>query len=116
MRTGASLTRSSDAGASSAYALIDGLRHKYTVDSIASQIEGDEVQLPIYKYVPMIPEIYAPLLIPYAKAHGYASLGQTEQYLFWMGEYEKGRENAAIERASRAFPVQASFDHVPVIR
>lgn len=109
------ITRSSLTGAISAYALTDDLRHKYTVASIASQAVGDEIQIPIYKYVPMIPEVYAPLLIPFGVAHGFAVIGDTKQFAFYMAEYERLREGAAIKRAGRAFPEKASFDQALVI-
>ena len=99
----------------SAYALIDDLRHKYTV-SITAQAAGDEVQMALGKYLPTIPEKYAPLLIPYAKAKGYASLENTKLHDYWMAEYEKGRDKAKIDEASKAFPQAASFDHARVIR
>ncbi len=108
------ITRSSLTGNISAYTL-DGLRHKYTLGSIAAQAEGDEIQIPVHKYVPMIPEIYVPLLIPYARAHGYDHLGRTEQYLFWISEYERLRDEAAIARAGKSYP-DTVFNNDTIIR
>ncbi len=98
----------------SAYTLTDDLRHKYTV-AIAAQAEGDIISLPIHKYVPMIPEIYTPLLIAYARAHGYNDIGQPDKYLFWMSEYERKRDLAAIRRPGRAYP-DTVFNDSAIIR
>jgi len=87
----------------SAYALIDNFRHKYTV-AIAGQAENDIITMPLHKYVPMIPEIYVEKLLPYARAYGYNDMGNTEKFLFWMAEYERLRDQAAISRPGRAYP------------
>ncbi len=98
------LSRSSLTGAISAYELTDDRRHKYTVASIAGQVEGDVIQIPVFKYVPSIPEIFISILLPYARAVGFNSKGDLSNYLFWMGEYERLRDKAAIDRAAKAYP------------
>ncbi len=88
------------------YALDEG-RHKYTVvAAIAGQVEGDEIEVDVHEYVPMIPEIYVARLIPYALAMGYASKENTGQYDYWMAVYTRQRDDVAGERAARGWPQQ----------
>ncbi len=80
------------------------------VASITGQVAGDEIEIDVHEYVPMIPEIYAERLIPRALAVGYASLGDTVQRDYWMAEYERLRDEVAGERAARGYPEQIISD------
>lgn len=92
------------------YALDEG-RHKYTiVAAIAEQVAGDEIEIDVHGYVPMIPEIYAERLIPRALAVGYASIGDTAQRDYWMAEYVRVRDEVAGERAARGYPEEVISD------
>ena len=90
-------------GNCSAYAL-DGNRHKYTVASIAGQVAGDEIELALHKYIPMIPEIHVQRLIPYAISMGYASRGDHARARREMDEYERLRAQVKGERGLRGYP------------
>ncbi len=97
------------------YVLDDG-RHKYTVvAAIAGQVAGDEIEIDVREYVPMIPEIYAAHLLPYALAMGYASKENTALYEYWMKEYERKRDEVAGERSARGWPQQV-ISNCKVIR
>ena len=101
-------------GACSAYALV-GNRHKYTVDAMVAQVAGDEIELALHEYIPMIPEIHVQRLIPYAISMGYASLRDHARASREMVRYELLRDEVIGERGLRGYP-----DHVihnnPVIR
>ncbi len=78
--------------------------------SITGQVAGDEIEIDVHEYVPMIPEIYAERLIPRALAIGYASKGDTVQRDYWMAEYVRMRGEVAGERAARGYPQQVVSD------
>ena len=90
-------------GACSAYAL-DGNRHKYTVASMAAQVAGDEIELALHKYIPMIPEIHVQRLIPYAISMGYASRGDHTRAKTDRKEYDRLRDEVKGERGLRGYP------------
>lgn len=83
--------------------------------AITAQVAGDEIELDIHEYVPMIPEIYVNHLIPYAKAMGYAAKENTALYEYWMAEYERKRDEVVGERAARGWP-QKVISNARVIR
>lgn len=79
-------------------------------EAITGQVAGDEIEIDVHKYVPMIPEIYADRLIPYALSAGYGSKGDTAQRDYWMAEYVRMRDEVAGERAARGYPEQVLND------
>jgi len=79
-------------------------------EAITGQVAGDEIEIDVHEYVPMIPEIYVDRLVPRALAAGYASIGNTAQRDYWMAEYVRLREEVAGERAARAYPEQIISD------
>ncbi len=78
--------------------------------AITGQVAGDEIEIDVHEYVPMIPEIYAERLIPRALAVGYASKGDTAQRDYWMAEYVRLRDEVKGERAARGYPKQVISD------
>jgi len=101
-------------GACSAYSGADN-RNLYTVAAMAAQVAGDEIELALNKYMPMIPEVDAQRLIPYALAMGYAYREDRRNQAFQMAEYYALREEVKNERAMRSYPEFVVTDN-PVIR
>lgn len=85
------------------------------IEAITGQVAGDEIEIDVHEYMPMIPEIYAANLIPYALAMGHASKEDTALYEYWMKEYERLRDKVAGERSARGWP-QKVVSNCRVIR
>lgn len=101
-------------GACSAYSNANN-RHVYTVDAMAAQVAGDEIELTLHKYIPMIPEIDAHRLIPYALAMGYSFREDRINRNSQMQEYYALRDEVKNERAMRGYPEYVVTNN-PVIR
>jgi len=80
------------------------------IEAITGQVAGDEIEIDVHKYVPMIPEIYVSKLLNYALAMGYYSTGDTKEGDSRMAVYEFQRDEVAGKRAARGYPEQVISD------
>jgi len=91
-----------------------GNRHAYTVAAMAGQAVGDEIELVLTPYIPMIPEIHVHRLIPYALAMGYGHRGDTVRQNQKMVEYYGLANEVKGERHMRGYPDGVVHDNVVI--